>query len=248
MRTGSSSASFTGSGQPLLPVRHGRRIHQRQLQGAQQPDGHHGARGGISTAAVRKIRQADRLQLAACMPTTRPPIPSPGLALSSPGTTLLFGTPGASNSLMNQHQWGFAPRIGVAWTPTSKLTVRAGAEFITIAASCSATFAQRGRRLQRSFRRNTRAAFCIARFRAVTARPSQRPVWHDCGARPRRQPCRVPGSAAQHRPDRNRQVSRRATCLVRSCTAVTISTTSCPYSENWTSDFSISHQQPGCSA
>ena len=35
-------------------------------------------------------------------------------------------TPGASNSLMNQRQWGFAPRIGIAWTPTPKLTVRTG--------------------------------------------------------------------------------------------------------------------------
>jgi hypothetical protein len=35
-------------------------------------------------------------------------------------------TSGASNSLMNNRQWGFAPRIGIAWTPLSKLTVRAG--------------------------------------------------------------------------------------------------------------------------
>ena len=35
-------------------------------------------------------------------------------------------TAGASNSLMNQNQWGFAPRVGVAWSPYSKVTVRAG--------------------------------------------------------------------------------------------------------------------------
>ena len=35
-------------------------------------------------------------------------------------------TPGASNNLMEQRQWGFAPRIGIAWTPISKMTVRAG--------------------------------------------------------------------------------------------------------------------------
>jgi len=35
-------------------------------------------------------------------------------------------TPGASNSLMNQRQWGFAPRIGIAWAAMPKLTVRAG--------------------------------------------------------------------------------------------------------------------------
>ncbi|MGA3239930.1 MAG: carboxypeptidase regulatory-like domain-containing protein, partial [Bryobacteraceae bacterium] len=36
-------------------------------------------------------------------------------------------TPGASNSLLTNHQYGFAPRIGMAWTPLSHLTVRAGA-------------------------------------------------------------------------------------------------------------------------
>ena len=35
-------------------------------------------------------------------------------------------TPGASNSLMNQRQWGFAPRVGIAWSPKPKFTVRAG--------------------------------------------------------------------------------------------------------------------------
>src|SRR5580698_7697870 len=44
------------------------------------------------------------------------------IAGNNPG----FGTPGASDSLMRQRQWGFAPRIGVAWTPFSKLTVRTG--------------------------------------------------------------------------------------------------------------------------
>jgi hypothetical protein len=36
-------------------------------------------------------------------------------------------TPGASNSLLTQHQYGFAPRIGIAWSPRSHWTVRAGA-------------------------------------------------------------------------------------------------------------------------
>jgi Carboxypeptidase regulatory-like domain/TonB dependent receptor len=37
-----------------------------------------------------------------------------------------FATPGASDTLMKNHQWGFAPRIGIAWSPIPKLTVRAG--------------------------------------------------------------------------------------------------------------------------
>jgi hypothetical protein len=44
------------------------------------------------------------------------------IAGNNPG----FGTSGASSSLMNKRQWGFAPRIGIAWTPKPKVTVRAG--------------------------------------------------------------------------------------------------------------------------
>src|SRR5258708_26985916 len=39
------------------------------------------------------------------------------------------GTPGVSNSTLTGRQWGFAPRIGVAWSPkmfNSKVVVRAG--------------------------------------------------------------------------------------------------------------------------
>jgi hypothetical protein len=36
------------------------------------------------------------------------------------------GTQNASNTLMNSRQWGLAPRIGIAWSPLTKLTVRAG--------------------------------------------------------------------------------------------------------------------------
>jgi hypothetical protein len=42
------------------------------------------------------------------------------------GNNRTAATPGASNSLMKNHQWGFAPRIGIAWAPLTKLTVRAG--------------------------------------------------------------------------------------------------------------------------
>src|ERR1019366_5906835 len=49
-----------------------------------------------------------------------------GSGLLIAGNNKPGATPGASNSLMKNHQWGFAPRIGIAWAPTSKLTVRAG--------------------------------------------------------------------------------------------------------------------------
>ena len=42
------------------------------------------------------------------------------------GNNKTGGTPGASDSLMQNHQWGFAPRIGIAWSPFPKLTLRAG--------------------------------------------------------------------------------------------------------------------------
>src|SRR5581483_5650017 len=51
-------------------------------------------------------------------------ITSSGLEIA--GNNKTGATPGASNSLMKNHQWGLAPRIGVAWAPLPKLTVRAG--------------------------------------------------------------------------------------------------------------------------
>jgi hypothetical protein len=45
------------------------------------------------------------------------------------GNNPKFGTPGVSNTTLTGRQWGFAPRIGVAWSPkmfNSKLVVRAG--------------------------------------------------------------------------------------------------------------------------
>jgi Carboxypeptidase regulatory-like domain/TonB dependent receptor len=42
------------------------------------------------------------------------------------GNNKTGATPGANNSLLKNHQWGFAPRIGIAWSPMPKLTVRTG--------------------------------------------------------------------------------------------------------------------------
>ena len=59
----------------------------------------------------------------ACDPNTDV-ITGSGLVIA--GNNKTGATPGVSNSLMKNHQWGFAPRIGIAWAPLSKLTVRAG--------------------------------------------------------------------------------------------------------------------------
>jgi hypothetical protein len=37
-----------------------------------------------------------------------------------------YGTAGAGNSLLTQNQWGLSPRIGIAYNPMPKLTVRTG--------------------------------------------------------------------------------------------------------------------------
>ena len=45
------------------------------------------------------------------------------------GNNKLAGTPGVSNTTLTGRQWGFAPRIGVAWSPkrfNDKIVVRAG--------------------------------------------------------------------------------------------------------------------------
>jgi hypothetical protein len=51
-------------------------------------------------------------------------ITNSGLEIAGNNST--GATPGVSDTLMKQHQYGFAPRIGIAWTPFKKLTVRAG--------------------------------------------------------------------------------------------------------------------------
>jgi len=63
----------------------------------------------------------------------------PGTQTCDPGTDVITGsglviagnnrtgaTPGAGNSLMKNHQWGLAPRIGVAWSPLKRITLRTG--------------------------------------------------------------------------------------------------------------------------
>jgi hypothetical protein len=49
-----------------------------------------------------------------------------GSGLEIAGNNPTMATAGASDTLMKQPQWGFAPRIGVAWSPKKNLTVRAG--------------------------------------------------------------------------------------------------------------------------
>jgi hypothetical protein len=49
-----------------------------------------------------------------------------GSGLEIASNNKAFGTPSAGDSLMRQRQWGLAPRVGIAWTPLPKLTLRTG--------------------------------------------------------------------------------------------------------------------------
>jgi hypothetical protein len=51
---------------------------------------------------------------------------TPGIGIVVPDNNKTFGVKGVSNSTMTGRQWGFAPRIGVAWSPMKNFVVRAG--------------------------------------------------------------------------------------------------------------------------
>jgi hypothetical protein len=111
--------------QPLLPVGHRGRLCQRQLQGSQQPVTDPGTALGLRWSAFGKIRQAGDFNPSLyAYDASTDTITNSGLEVAS--NNAAFGTPGAGNSLLTQHQWGLAPRIGLAWTPKPKLTVRTG--------------------------------------------------------------------------------------------------------------------------
>ena len=51
---------------------------------------------------------------------------TPGVGIVVPAINKTFGVKGVSPSTMTARQWGFAPRIGVAWSPMKNFVVRAG--------------------------------------------------------------------------------------------------------------------------
>jgi Carboxypeptidase regulatory-like domain/TonB dependent receptor len=51
---------------------------------------------------------------------------TPGIGIVVAGNNRTLGTSGVSPSTMTARQWGFAPRIGIAWSPKKDLVVRAG--------------------------------------------------------------------------------------------------------------------------
>jgi hypothetical protein len=51
---------------------------------------------------------------------------TPGIGVVVAGNNPTFGTKGVSDSTLTGRQWGFAPRIGIAWSPKKNFVVRAG--------------------------------------------------------------------------------------------------------------------------
>jgi carboxypeptidase family protein len=51
---------------------------------------------------------------------------TPGIGIVVAGNNPILGTKGVSDSTLTGRQWGFAPRIGVAWSPMKNFVVRAG--------------------------------------------------------------------------------------------------------------------------
>jgi Carboxypeptidase regulatory-like domain/TonB dependent receptor len=51
---------------------------------------------------------------------------TPGIGIVVAGNNKTFGTKGVSDSTLTGRQWGFAPRVGFAWSPRKNFVVRAG--------------------------------------------------------------------------------------------------------------------------
>ena len=121
VRTGSDSAAF--------PNANASRYYRSDTAGVYINDNYKirsnlivdaGAALGLSRARSRKNTDGWRLSIPACTPITPSTDTITNSGLEVAGNNATFGTPGASDSLLTQHQWGLAPRIGLAWTPQAR--------------------------------------------------------------------------------------------------------------------------------
>ena len=111
---------------------------------------------------------------------------------------------------MNQHQWGFAPRIGVAWSPASEVDgPHRRWHVLRPRRILQRLFAQRRRRVQRTVRRDPGAAVCVGRSPPPTAPPSPTPFGTTPARAARGSAAAFQALVAEHRPDRVGQVSGR---------------------------------------
>ena len=151
---------------------------------------------------------------------------------------------------MKQHQWGFAPRIGIAWTPFTKLTVRTGYGiyydrgelFSYLSPSAGSGFnGPFGVTLAPPFvepisLRRMRALIAAVRHARHRHRPVTGAGFLALFAQPGRKPHAVFLDAG-----------RRATSLAPSCLAVMTSTTNCLTRRTGPSTFNTSSPTTGCS-
>ena len=148
----------------------------------------------------------------------------------------ILGTPGASDSLLTQRQWGLAPRIGVAWSPKPKIDRARGLRhLLRPRRTLQRVFAQRRRRLQRPVRRHPGAAVRHRNFRHQ-GRHFLDSFRHRVRSRRRRKTRRPSRRCCPISHDTESAIFPRAICLGRSCSAATTSTTSCRTPMNWTFD------------
>ena len=174
-------------------------------------------------------------------------ITNSGLVIA--GNNKTGATPGANNSLMKNHQWGFAPRIGIAWSPMSKLTVRAGygmyydrGEFFSyFSPSAGSGFnGPFGVTLAPPFVQPISVA-----KNATLAQPfgTTLPPPPPATGQPSSPTCRT----SSRRLAVTRDAGRPTIFMVRSCLAVTIQRTNCLIRRTGHSTFNFSPPTAGCS-
>ena len=126
VRTGTKSLAFLGSGDRYYRSDTVGWLCQRQLESPPEFDRYAGSALGRRRAASPKNTAGSPGSTPSYYSYNAATDTITGSGLEIAGNNPTMATQGASNSLMNQRQWGFAPRVGVAWSPTKKMTVRAG--------------------------------------------------------------------------------------------------------------------------
>ncbi|MGA3295581.1 MAG: TonB-dependent receptor [Candidatus Acidiferrales bacterium] len=95
---------------------------------------------------------------------------TPGIGIVVAGNNRTLGTKGVSDSTLTGRQWGFAPRLGIAWSPYKNFVVRAG----------FGMFYDRGEYFTEL---STSAGLGISGpFSVTTQEPFTIPISADCGA------------------------------------------------------------------
>ncbi len=237
VRTGIDTHRVHRLGQSLLSLRHRRRVRQRQLQSPQQSDRDLGPALGLRRTALGEIRQAYRVQ--------RQPV----FLRRRHGHHHQFGPRNCRQQSELRHAGrerhaDEEPPVGLRAahrhrleSPTSEADrAHRIRHLLRPRRILQLSLAQRRRRLQRTVRRHSGAAFRSARMSRKAGATFSNPFGTTPPPRPAGSAGRVPGVCCRTSRRPNPAISRRAIYSARSCSAATTSTTSLPYTENWTFD------------